>query len=66
MEEGVGTSYNGQALKHEWGRWEETATNEDGGGGKMEIESGWMLTWVRQKLGESDLVGVTEVNLGDG
>ena len=32
----------------------------------MEIESGWMLTWVRQKLGESVLVGVTEVSLGDG
>ena len=23
---------------------------------KWEIESGWMLTWVRQKLGESVLV----------
>ena len=28
----------------------------------MEIESSWMLTWVRQKLGESVLMGVTEVS----
>lgn len=38
MEEGVGTSYNGRALKHEWGRWEETARDEEGGGGKAKTE----------------------------